>query len=71
MFKSIKKTFLNLSSSWSSYFPIRDLQVFAVYPTIISPTHYTNEKGHVSDTEGTSILDANKFELKTGPHIEL
>ena len=36
----------------------------AIHPSIVMPTHYTGEPNHVSDTEQTTLIDLDQFELK-------
>ena len=73
------------SAHWASFYKAKDLQAFAIQPSIVSPTHYTGEPNHVSDTEQTkvlneaflkkSVLDENNFSLNfkdsKNSHIEL
>ncbi|NP_001088623.1 procollagen galactosyltransferase 1-B precursor [Xenopus laevis] len=42
-------------SDYSSHFSTRDLRAFSVEPLLLYPTHYTGDKGYISDTE-TSVL---------------
>jgi hypothetical protein len=51
------------SEYWNSFYPQRNVIAYAVHPPIISPTHYTGEPSHVSDTENTQVIDNSKFEL--------
>lgn len=44
---------------YKEYFPKRDLQAFSVAPLLLYPTHYTGEKGYISDTEDSKIISAN------------
>ncbi|XP_063244837.1 glycosyltransferase 25 family member-like [Bacillus rossius redtenbacheri] len=42
--------------SWKKHFPKRDLVAYSAAPLLIYPTHYTGEKGYVSDTEDSQVL---------------
>ncbi|CAG9830491.1 unnamed protein product [Diabrotica balteata] len=42
--------------SWKGYYPKRDLVAFSAAPLLIYPTHYTGEKGYISDTEDSVII---------------
>ncbi|KAG8225160.1 hypothetical protein J437_LFUL002860 [Ladona fulva] len=42
--------------SWKAHFPQRDLNVLSVAPLLLYPTHYTGEKGYVSDTEDSRVV---------------
>ncbi len=39
------------NATWKAAFEKRDLQVFAVQPVYVHPTHYTGEDGYFTDTE--------------------
>lgn len=45
--------------SYKSHFPQRNLVAFSVAPLLLYPTHYTGEKGYVSDTEDSVIMPEN------------
>lgn len=47
---------INLQESWKEHFPRRDLVAYSVAPLLVFPTHYTGEKGYVSDTEDSVII---------------
>jgi hypothetical protein len=40
---------------------------YAIQPSIVSPSHYTGEPNHVSDTEQTKVLDSKT--LNTSNHM--
>ncbi|XP_057652350.1 glycosyltransferase 25 family member [Diorhabda carinulata] len=42
--------------SWKGHYPRRDLVAFSAAPLLIYPTHYTGEKGYISDTEDSVIV---------------
>ena len=42
---------------WASFYKEKDLHVYAIQPSLVSPTHYTGEPNHVSDTEQTKVLN--------------
>ncbi|XP_050499113.1 glycosyltransferase 25 family member [Diabrotica virgifera virgifera] len=42
--------------SWKGYYPKRDLVAFSAAPLLIYPTHYTGEKGYISDTEDSVVI---------------
>lgn len=60
---------MNLYSSkyWSSFYPERNLEALAVQPSLISPTHYTGDPSHVSDTEESAILEDIQLEASIDP----
>lgn len=41
------------NKEWKKEFPNRNLNAFSVSPLILFPTHYTGEKGYISDTENS------------------
>ncbi|KIH43226.1 hypothetical protein ANCDUO_26773 [Ancylostoma duodenale] len=41
---------------WSSFFPVRNLRAFTLYPLIVFPQRYTHEEGYVSDTEDSPVV---------------
>ncbi|XP_067012190.1 glycosyltransferase 25 family member [Anabrus simplex] len=43
--------------TWKGYFPQRDLAAFSAAPLLVYPTHYTGEKGYVSDTEDSTVIN--------------
>lgn len=43
--------------SQSVSFQIRSLKMFTIHPLVIYPHRYTNEEGHLSDTEDSEIYD--------------
>ena len=45
------------NKTWKSYFKNRNLQAFSAQPRLVHPTHYTGEKGYISDTEDSEIVD--------------
>ncbi|KAG5887519.1 hypothetical protein JTB14_022132 [Gonioctena quinquepunctata] len=42
--------------NWKRHFPRRDLRAFSAAPLLLYPTHYTGEKGYISDTEDSLIV---------------
>lgn len=42
--------------SWKNHYPKRDLVAFSVAPLLLYPTHYTGEKGYISDTEDSVVI---------------
>lgn len=42
--------------TWKGYFPRRDLVALSAAPLLLYPTHYTGEKGYVSDTEDSIVI---------------
>lgn len=42
--------------SWKKHFPRRDLVAFSAAPLLLYPTHYTGDKGYISDTEDSVIV---------------
>jgi hypothetical protein len=42
--------------TWKGYFPQRDLVALSAAPLLVYPTHYTGEKGYVSDTEDSTVI---------------
>ena len=44
------------NSTWMSHFHNRNLKALSVAPLLVHPTHYTGEKGYISDTEGTKTI---------------
>lgn len=42
--------------SWKGHFPRRDLVAYSAAPLLIYPTHYTGEKGYISDTEDSFLV---------------
>ncbi|XP_022902450.2 glycosyltransferase 25 family member [Onthophagus taurus] len=52
------------TEKWKIHFPKRDLIAFSVAPLLVFPTHYTGEKGYISDTEDSGIIaNESKDEL--------
>ncbi|KAJ9584833.1 hypothetical protein L9F63_020830, partial [Diploptera punctata] len=43
-------------ATWKGYFPQRNLVALSAAPLLLYPTHYTGEKGYVSDTENSDRL---------------
>lgn len=55
--------FLNLFLHRSDYmdqFETRDLKAFSAEPLLVYPTHYTGDKGYISDTETSTVWDNDK-----------
>eukprot|EP00088_Acartia_fossae_P025449 TRINITY_DN26283_c0_g1_i2.p1 TRINITY_DN26283_c0_g1~~TRINITY_DN26283_c0_g1_i2.p1 ORF type:complete len:617 (-),score=139.72 TRINITY_DN26283_c0_g1_i2:196-2046(-) len=48
--------------TWMNNFPVRNLKAVSASPRLIFPTHYTGEDGYISDTEDTSLIEADKGE---------
>ncbi|XP_018577272.1 glycosyltransferase 25 family member [Anoplophora glabripennis] len=42
--------------SWKKHFSRRDLVAFSAAPLLLYPTHYTGDKGYISDTEDSVII---------------
>lgn len=42
--------------NWKGYYPKRDLIALSAAPLLVYPTHYTGEKGYVSDTEDSLLI---------------
>lgn len=42
--------------SWKARFPRRDLLALSAAPLLLYPTHYTGDKGYVSDTENSEVI---------------
>ncbi|XP_023029681.2 glycosyltransferase 25 family member [Leptinotarsa decemlineata] len=42
--------------SWKGHFPRRNLGAFSAAPLLLYPTHYTGDKGYISDTEDSVIV---------------
>ncbi|KDR07691.1 hypothetical protein L798_02745, partial [Zootermopsis nevadensis] len=42
--------------TWKGYYPQRDLVALSASPLLLYPTHYTGEKGYVSDTEDSTVM---------------
>lgn len=49
-------------STWKNHFPQRDLVALSAAPLLLYPTHYTGDKGYVSDTENSTVIK-DKFEF--------
>lgn len=43
-------------NDWKGHFPKRDLIAYSAAPLLLYPTHYTGEKGYISDTEDSNIV---------------
>lgn len=41
---------------WKNYYPKRDLVALSAAPLLLYPTHYTGEKGYISDTEDSVVI---------------
>ncbi|KAK9679700.1 hypothetical protein QE152_g39796 [Popillia japonica] len=41
---------------WKSQYPVRNLKAYSAAPLLLYPTHYTGEKGYISDTEDSNIV---------------
>jgi len=44
------------NATWKSHYNNRNLKALSVEPLLVHPTHYTGEKGYISDTEGTKTV---------------
>lgn len=51
---------LLLRSDYMEHFETRDLKAFSVEPLLVYPTHYTGDKGYISDTETSTVWDNDK-----------
>lgn len=49
-------SFSRRRESWKARFPSRDLVAFSAAPLLLFPTHYTGDKGYVSDTENSEVI---------------
>jgi collagen beta-1,O-galactosyltransferase len=47
---------------WSSRFNSGKLKAFSAAPRLLYPSHYTGEKGYISDTEATPAIAS--FDVK-------
>ena len=60
-------------------FETRDLKAFSAEPLLVYPTHYTGDRGYVSDTETSTVWDNDKVRTdwdrgrtgKTGEQAEI
>jgi len=52
------------NTSWMQAYPTRDLKAFSAEPLLLYPTHYTNEKGYISDTEKSQIVLSSNCTIK-------
>ncbi|GMS89521.1 hypothetical protein PENTCL1PPCAC_11696 [Pristionchus entomophagus] len=48
---------------WMNAFEDRSLRMFTIHPLVVYPHRYTNEKGHLSDTEESEIYIERREEL--------
>lgn len=46
-------------NDWKGHFPKRDLIAYSAAPLLLYPTHYTGEKGYISDTEDSNVVSKN------------
>lgn len=44
-------------SEYMDHFEHRDLRAFSAEPLLVYPTHYTGDKGYISDTETSVVWD--------------
>ncbi|KIH43269.1 hypothetical protein ANCDUO_26728 [Ancylostoma duodenale] len=51
---------------WSSFFPVRNLRAFTLYPLTVFPQRYTHEEGYVSDTEDSPVVAEEVVDKKPG-----
>ncbi|GMT19323.1 hypothetical protein PFISCL1PPCAC_10620, partial [Pristionchus fissidentatus] len=51
------------NEEWKQAFKSRSLSMFSIHPLVIYPHRYTNEEGHVSDTEDSQIHEKKRDEL--------
>ncbi|XP_012266997.2 glycosyltransferase 25 family member [Athalia rosae] len=51
-------------TAWKSHFPTRNLIALSAAPLLLYPTHYTGERGYISDTEDSTVITAIP-EIKT------
>ncbi|XP_066250477.1 glycosyltransferase 25 family member [Euwallacea similis] len=42
--------------NWKGHYPKRDLIALSAAPLLVYPTHYTGEKGYISDTEDSKVI---------------
>ncbi|XP_035510338.1 procollagen galactosyltransferase 1 [Morone saxatilis] len=47
-------------SDYMEQFETRDLKAFSAEPLLVYPTHYTGDKGYISDTETSTVWDNDK-----------
>uniref|UniRef100_A0AAQ5ZMI6 procollagen galactosyltransferase n=1 Tax=Amphiprion ocellaris TaxID=80972 RepID=A0AAQ5ZMI6_AMPOC len=47
-------------SDYMDQFETRDLKAFSAEPLLVYPTHYTGDKGYISDTETSTVWDNDK-----------
>lgn len=59
------------SSYWASFFTPRNVITYAIYPSIIVPTHFFGEPGYISDTENTVVVNNNFFEAEKLPDVQV
>lgn len=45
------------NKNWSTQFAVKDLYAFAIYPVALEPERYTHQRGYVSDTEASPIVE--------------
>lgn len=45
------------NDTWKNYYTNRDLIALSISPLLLYPTHYTGEKGYISDTEDSNVID--------------
>ncbi|GMR42514.1 hypothetical protein PMAYCL1PPCAC_12709 [Pristionchus mayeri] len=50
------------NEEWMNAFENRSLRMFTIHPLVIYPHRYTNEKGHLSDTEKSEIYEEKSKE---------
>ncbi|XP_046603252.1 glycosyltransferase 25 family member [Neodiprion virginianus] len=43
-------------TAWKGHFPERDLIALSAAPLLLYPTHYTGERGYISDTEDSTVI---------------
>ncbi|GBP03081.1 Glycosyltransferase 25 family member [Eumeta japonica] len=54
------------NETWKSHFPKRNLKAFSASPLLVHPTHYTGQRGHISDTEDSNIVNVpGRASIKT------
>ncbi|XP_076241704.1 glycosyltransferase 25 family member isoform X2 [Calliopsis andreniformis] len=57
--------------NWKAYYPKRDLIILSANPLLVHPTHYTGEKGYISDTENSMLVSENENVNKMNERDEL
>ncbi|CAH2034908.1 unnamed protein product, partial [Iphiclides podalirius] len=61
LLKEIEVLDWDLVDTWKSYFPNRNLKAFSAAPLLVHPTHYTGQKGYISDTEDSKLVEEQEI----------